>query len=541
MNFAESTTKEFLIKKLIACGMGDEKIREQVLKKFESINSEIKIRIDDANNSLGAIRNIVDKCWAFGDGFEELTDAIGEVVGATKQWKDLDEFVRTSISKSIVSYTMLKTVWTQIYDIKCSPKVLLDAYVQSVPEDRKHPDFVAASDVLMEMLKDTAKVGILSERIALLEFVARMALYASEQEQQSVADELRTWIEFTGAALKCSDRLKGVYNRAHQHREVQKAPYLLVMLDRDDTALPEISTHKSNHKYSLRAWLFDNKSELIKLLTEESGPQQITEGQTIEEIEVTFAKLLDRWLSEEDVQLIDIDKLVIEFLVPDELLKHEFDSWQIKKDQGGMKLGVDYPVVVRSLERFSGPHKRVYLSALQGKLDYFKKFEQQNYARTFMCICDSETCRLQESRLNDDPSCVFLFCSREECQPHDRLKAALRRSYIICLEPGHAPYCITAPSGSQRANTFPLFQTLRLTGMPFALWARNGIHAELVPLLKDSYFPLSSLPKKVLQWRQNATIGGEEQTGLTLLYDEDPKRLPPGGLDKQYKAAISSQ
>lgn len=535
--------KNTLIEKILECGIDDEKKHKEVLNKFDSIASDIRSRISYANNPRSLATSIVDICLDRDDGIEKFTYAIFLVDGASRSWKALDEFVQTFISKSIVSYTELKKVWVKARTIKGLEGIQIDAYVASVPENWKPPKFNEESDVLIEMLKDTAKVGILPERVPLLEFVERLALYASEQypndqKQQAVSKQLRDWIQFTGVALKLNpNQRESVSSRTRQKksplRDTPKAPYLLIDIY-EDSSNSMLNTDV-NREYNFKAFILDEEYKPLK-----DFPATNIEGQATKDLEASIGKLINE--SFKDSAWRDLNNsanLTIEFLVPDELLGLDFECWKVITDDGPIELGSTFRVVVRSAKRLRSAQRFLYESSLNNKWKEFLKLKKQSISKSITCVCGTEDiCILKDIGSKSSSSHNAIFCCQKEYNAHIGLEKSLKGTSIICLVLAHAPHCIIGTSGSQRT----LFQKLRLTGIPIALWAREGLDTELlVSSLSD--FSFSSLPEEVRQWRydhQNADEKEEEQTirkGLTLLWD-DPTHLPP---DMQYVVPVPSK
>ena len=81
---------------------------------------------------------------------------------------------------------------------------------------------------------------------------------------------------------------------------------------------------------------------------------------------------------------INIDNLVIAFLVPDELLNYDFKCWQITTDDGLFPLGLQHRVVVRSAKRITnGMMHPSQLAAWKRRWDVFKRLEKQDPYRRF--------------------------------------------------------------------------------------------------------------------------------------------------------------
>lgn len=510
-----------LTEKILACGMDDIRRRESVLGL---ISAEIKQGIvkGESDTDRTAVLNIVHRALEFEEGIEQLVYSIWQIAGRTEKWQELDRFVQKQFPV-VATYSDRKNVLADAKAIDWPENVLMKAYLLSIPEGWPRPNFYRESDLLAEMLKDLAKIGRLGHDIfPVLAFVERLALYAQDQRNETVRDNLSSWVTWKAFELNLNSTQleqfrKEITNTRTHHPE--KAPYLLIMLDADDIG-PETHIGAGTHRYSVQAWLLDEKNKVI-----DAGIMLEDTPRTLENITQLFGYLLEHILSLES--LVDtLDDLVIELLLPDELLNHDFYRWLVTVGDDELILGLQHKVVVRSARRAT---KRLYWPAWRKKWAQLQEaFKNESCSENFVCACSRETCRVHTGS-----SCSVLICGREECQAREYLQAALRGSSVVCLGLTYMPSC-TSIDGNH------IFRTLLQVGMPVALWPREPITNTdaLASLL--SCDTLNALPRRVWEWRKNAAISGEEYdigNYLTLLWD-DPFRLPPIATAPQFCAPV---
>lgn len=510
-----------LADKLLACGMDDITRRESVLAL---IPTEIKQGIvkSEIDTDRTAVLNIVHRILEFEEGIEQLAYSISQVAGRTEKWQELNQFVQKQFP-TVATYADRKNLLATAKAIEWPEHVLMNAYRLSIPEGWSRPNFHGESDLLVQMLKDLAKIGRLGHNIfPVLEFVERLALYAHDQENKILRDSLHSWVTWKAFELNLNstqlERLHEKIRNTRTHR-AEKAPYLLIMLDTDDTG-SETNIGAGLRMYNVQAWLLDDQYRVVDAgITIEDTPR------TLENIAQLLGYLLEQLLNVES--LVDtIDDLMIELLLPDELLNHDFYRWPVTVGDDEFVLGLQHKVVVRSARRAT---KRFYWPAWRKKWAQLQELlKNEGCSEDFVCTCSRETCRVPTGS-----SCSVLVCGREECQAREHLQAALRGSPIVCLALTYAPSGMSVDGNH-------IFRTLLQVGMPVALWPREPINnAEALASLL-SYDVLNSLPRKVWEWRKNAVIRGEEHNignYLTLLWD-DPFRLPPTATAPQFGAPV---
>jgi len=496
--------------KLLACGIGDSTTRESTLALLPAEIKQGIVKSESATDRTAAV-NIVYRVLEFEEGIEQLAYALCQIAGRTEKWHELDRFIQKQFP-AVVTYADRKNMLATAKSMEWPAHVLTKAYLSSIPEGWLRPNFYGESDLLAQMLKDLAKIGRLSsDTFPVLEFAERLALYAHEQENEIVRDSLRSWVEWKAFEL-CLDSVQlerlheKIRNNSTHH--AQKTPYLLIMLDSDgiDT---ETNSGAGPQKYHVQVWLLDQQYQVVDTgITIDDTPR------TLEDIAQLLGYLLEHMLNVESM-MDAIDDLVIELLLPDELLTHDFSHWSVTVGDDEFVLGLQHKVVVRSARRAT---KRLYWPAWRKKWTQLQEsFRNESSFESFACICNPEACRVHTSS-----SSSILVCSREECQARAHLQAALRGSPIVCLALTYTPSC-TPIDGTY------IFRTLLQTGMPVALWPGEPLTntEPLASLLSSD--ALNSLPGKIWEWRKEAIVRGEEYDSahsLTLLWD-DPYRLPP--------------
>jgi vWA-MoxR associated protein C-terminal domain/vWA-MoxR associated protein middle region 0 len=183
----------------------------------------------------------------------------------------------------------------------------------------------------------------------------------------------------------------------------------------------------------------------------------------------------------------------LEFVLPRALLNLPVDHWYRERLSGDPRpLALDYPIVIRSLERMMSQHwHRVW--------------------------------RNKWSMLTEDPTAarVHVVTDAEAGQPY-RIDRVLKDPHVVSIVLNRAP----RPEGRSHDE---LGAALR-AGLPVVLWTREEDGKEFVTRLAESDV-LNDLPQRVLMARQDAVAGSDDERmgskavrGLVILWD-DPRRL----------------
>ncbi|MBM2614720.1 caspase family protein [Actinoplanes sp. LDG1-06] len=180
--------------------------------------------------------------------------------------------------------------------------------------------------------------------------------------------------------------------------------------------------------------------------------------------------------------------ITVEFILPSALLNEPVDEWA--------RIGQQYPVVVRSLERMQASQwHRVWRNRWR---------------------------RLSESPQN----AKAYFAGRHDAENPERLEAALR------LDPDIVAVVLDEPpSGQENSPTAGVAAALQ-AGVPVIVWHRDSsAHPEFRDTISKAFSDgeATGLPELVLRWRLNAVASPDDpaQIGrhITLLWD-DPSWLP---------------
>lgn len=201
-----------------------------------------------------------------------------------------------------------------------------------------------------------------------------------------------------------------------------------------------------------------------------------------------------------------LGELIIEFVLPAELLSHPVDQFQVALDDGLHWLGATYPVVVRSADRMRRPlfHRR-----WQARSSWLRANggDHHRQAITWVPLPAGITPSL-ENRLRE--------------------RAGYSEENPVCLV-----FTWRGQTALNRAVPRALGEALEL-GMPALLWCRHPrvvdhFAAEMANQL--SGLPVADLVQRVHQLRRSAD-GHDEHVGshVCLLWDDPARLMPDQGL-----------
>jgi len=276
---------------------------------------------------------------------------------------------------------------------------------------------------------------------------------------------------------------------AHEPQEsTQESPCLMIRLEREKNG---------DDRYWLSAGIFRGGD----IVSKKEGTEYVALEKNHEYLNMIFPGL---------VETVDRSRLSVEFVVDRDLLNEEFDQWLVPEDTpsslpdqvpprpsdpGWYRIGVEYPVVIRDLQRMRKP-------SLHG---WWKSRWQV---------------------LSDRSAGADAICWRWVDPGHDavdKLRASLHlKEQMACLALMSAP-C----SGSLAAR---LLETGLAVGAPAAIWLRTSPEEEqaraYLAAVLDSQ-ELRDLPARVLMLRREADADGSDNHHghqLSLLWD-DPNRV----------------
>jgi hypothetical protein len=210
------------------------------------------------------------------------------------------------------------------------------------------------------------------------------------------------------------------------------------------------------------------------------------------------------------IQTVDRRSLLLEFVVPRELLNTDFDQWLIPERPDGLSarnyhLGVRYPVVVRDLERMAPSDDRSLWRARWQRL----------------CDCAGP--------VRD----AIRWVKPQDRDSYDSLTASLLR------ERAHGQVCLALLSAPSEGSQFAELLYAGLTaGLPAAIWlrqpgtGRSGGKKDrkyLASAVKPA--ALRGLPRRVLDLRQEAEEARQAAVHpgrhLSLLWDDPDRTWEP--------------
>ncbi len=156
---------------------------------------------------------------------------------------------------------------------------------------------------------------------------------AAEMKDGAVGAELESWAEAVAERLQVPDDRLAEIKVRFDHKEETATLLFQTIPEEDD-------------EHSLQAWLWRGKTRE----NEPEYPREYAEDKTLSfaELEGVILQVVRRTRD----RLPDECELVVELMVPLELMSKPFDAWVLRKKKLYKKLlGTSYPVVVRYLER----------------------------------------------------------------------------------------------------------------------------------------------------------------------------------------------
>lgn len=273
-------------------------------------------------------------------------------------------------------------------------------------------------------------------------------------------------------------------------------PFLTVSLDPMD---PSPGVPPQSKSYRLNIYFWHTQANI--------GDEKIcTLGQAKAEVDRVIRQEIGLNYSDQATQL------AVEFCLPLELLSDAVDRWPKKKGgMGSVALGIDHPVIIRSIDGLRSDSRRPYW---QQKWDSFKK------------------------ALHDDHAPHLL---PPICRVHDYTPSSIYNHYQLsnthCLG-------LTEMPPPQWGVPTPLTELLE-AGIPIALWPRTfgadetgeeQIHQALQALFEDG--PVKTLPDRMRRARSESTDG--DLTRHLVLFWDDFDRIPPAYRELEEEAFTDS-
>lgn len=466
---------------LLKCpSMRDEEKRERIWQGFPPSEAL------PASVPVAAALSMIRSCPSF-EEVERLIQRVGDYDGNTPGWKDLHHTWRT-IKRSF-TYIHLRELQALIEWIGCPEHVWREICVHNAP----HPAEIFREVSLFTVLEKLAWSSFPGDTLQpthlhpILKAAVQIAQHMQSTANTSIA-ALNKWIEDRAR----ESRIPDVWRNAQlqpisKHTPGANCYHFLVALHPD-----------GEDKYSVQTCLLDDSEyQLVgDLESYDPEPKSLREirnviNEQLKQCLIYFGKLNER--EEKD--------LIIELLVPNKLLSHNFDQWYYSQPQYESvkwRIGIKYTVVVRSWKRASTRSE-----VLKTWRDMWNKIKQMKELD-------------EESPLGPDD--VWL-CDRPEMMNIANFFETLATSQNVCLVMNYMP-----PS-----KKFTIFDAIIVAGIPVALWPRKALQD--IRMREESFFPsttgkLLKLPEKIKDYRR-LNRNNEEHLGchLTLLWD-DPEKCP---------------
>jgi hypothetical protein len=420
--------------------------------------------VEECQRHYGGLRKLVDALRLTSPGHYRVDEA-AELVAAHIPLEILHPPERADLRKLLAALTS-EVDAASLYRAAAGP---LAPPLESAPND-----LLGVVDELVNMMTPPGQLP------PLLVFVEYLA--ASVDGRGQTAQALRRWNEDVVRRCELPPQLVAAAREsAHFHTTKPGArASLLVQVEEDGL---------DHNRYQVSVWLW--------LDTDSQTLARDDHSYTLSEI----PNVVDRALLECGSMLVsDSVEPMVEFILPHRLLMEPVDRWLIT--QGGpfrSRLGVYYPVVVRSLDRLR-------TTSLPLRQQWRAKW------------------RWLQEHSGLHPESAVRWMVEDDGRDPQRLYRELTGDQPVAVAwPGPPPPEHQAADSVLGAAVW--------AGMPVALWCREhhgeGGHLQLTDLLAKG--PLPRLPDHALQARREAGApdAADDHCGhhLSLLWD-DPSRLP---------------
>jgi len=282
---------------------------------------------------------IVDKCINYNGGIEHFIDILLYFEDESLTAQTVCNLLNTlqNITRQPVSWMQLAKLKSLLNKIDCPPKEELRKISgKCVPPHMSLPSKMNDMNSTLHWL---AQIGKRSEKSPILEFVSRLKQYIILDDALSKLD---LWIDEVADEFKLSEEEKKNIGKEDTVEKYEKSDryYLSFKL-----------TPKYQGEYEVSAWLFNGNRMIKKLLPDEN-------------IKIGLTKLpetVDNYIDDanEFFESMDISdkQMIMEFFLPLELMNYGIEQMAVGDE---FPIGIDYPVVIRSLERLENKkwHRR---------------------------------------------------------------------------------------------------------------------------------------------------------------------------------------
>jgi hypothetical protein len=423
--------------------------------------------------------DLVQECQRHAGGLRALIDALRSMHPKTVQLSTVEELLRPWVPQPLFKPEERARLHQLIDDVPSPPNLLWLYHVTVGPVG---PPIDGDISSLIEVVDHLEEVAVRPDAVPpLLVFVENLAWFAESVGATEVSTGLLRWNEDTAARMGLpTSLLVGLRDRVRWRVPGRSGPPALLVQIGEDGVDPD--------RYQLSAWLWSDGSISETLAGDDHA-------YALEDIEDE----LDRLLVSPSLQKLPVaSELMVEFILPHRLLSHPVDQWLVRwGTRVPHRLGVDCPVVVRSLER---------LLAQETLATYGKWRRKWRW--------------LQENG-HDLPQGAVRWV-----RDLDMLSTSTAFYEELA---GDSPVCVVwsfPPAGEEDTE---ILGAGIWAGTPVMLWPRSRhdegvVEAQFAQLLATG--SLSRLPEMTWKLRAGAA-GSDDHFGrhLTLLWD-DPERLP---------------
>lgn len=494
-----------LVEALLACqNMADRQSREAIVR---DLSNDIKNNIKHVDAARPDVVNIVSTALNYADGLDELITLVRLYEGNSSGRQAVDEvYLRAQLIAVVQEAEIKSTVFSLIF-----------RRWRILPIDSGTS--LQSPEILIEDLWDLNSSVQPWQRLFL--FTEQLAKVV---DKASTADKLRRWAEYA-FALVCSKLNISTLHDIHvsineQAEEPDKRPtYLTVEITPDFID----STHVTSKLYQVQVLFWRGNVQESTWRTGDEPPV------TLEKVPEEIAKAL-----RENINEWEETELTIEFLLPNELLLCDVDQWENKlKKTKGARLGMEYPIVVRSLQRIK---MRESWRNWRQKWDAFNQHAHEQHLLHAFWLCLCEETDWQMFQAHSQIHCIeYTYRLRTTIE-----KWSLSLQYRLIDSPTATCLGMAFSPPEKPKEDDDLFTALIESGIPTAFWLRPSsyssqpptqIQIQLQHLFGDH--SLKKLPQALQQARRRSVENNalDISNHLTLLWD-DPERIPEQYKDK---------
>lgn len=365
--------------------------------------------------------------------------------------------------------------------------VLRELYSESLPAGRvMGVPIRSIDDMLIDLNALTEGQAKLHPVLAFAERLSRHLTTneANEQLHQWVNDALQSI--YTDSDSKQLALLRDQLSQGAQKLATDQTGMAYVLIELVAQSKPVQNQNQAKYGCIIDFWDTSGKRRQWQ-----SSNQRADESWTFAELPEILADIFKRNLAPE--------KMIIAFLLPDELLSCDVDQWDDKVLlTEGIKVGMSHPVVVRPLARMKDPYYR-----------------QRCFNRW----------QLIRQQLNRSPQEHLLWICGDDWNAVD---------LVLDLKEANDIFCVGLTFMPPIEDDDTILDIMLDTGLPIALWPRLdgeviGSHEKVKAVLRQwlDIDAFEKVPETIRRIRRYARTKAEYQIGkhLTLVWD-DPTRIP---------------